>query len=427
MSLQKASMILRIAAYPPLTTKGSELTWEELDGNLIKIYQDIAAKVKAGTIPDFDSAKTYNLGDAANYNDVTWLYLNATPEAGIDPGSDPAYWGEIDPTFFIHEQNKDTYLDKGGANEVTAAQLKTLVAAGVPITIYTGNGSLPSAASRKFNLNTGKLFTHNGIVFYGTDDPEWFIVGFPLPHPMQLKGDGNFGMIVANAEVAGYSYSAEDSGNGFLADFPGDGSAFIARMGDVNSIGLNIKASTNKIFDSNIDPDPTNENSSILTVWSTRQGTLPFPRMYTSQRDAILFPAPGLLIQNEEIGFPQINHETYGWQSIGYGAISYRIDFSVTPFSGSPISFETRIPAGKIIHKIVAIGTAIDVSVADAIDIGLTSDTTYFSPDILLLNAESGQSSSGNSKRTVSANEDLIINPNGAVSSGVLEFTVYHT
>lgn len=144
MSLQTASMILRILVNAPLTTKGDELTWEELDGNLIKIYLDLAAKVKAGSIPDFDSGTTYSLGDAANYNDLTWLYLNAAPAAGIDPGSDPLYWGEVDPTFFIHEKDKDIMLAKGTAYEVSAEDLAALVAADPPDTLYTESGSLIS-------------------------------------------------------------------------------------------------------------------------------------------------------------------------------------------------------------------------------------------------------------------------------------------
>lgn len=183
--------------------------------------------------------------------------------------------------------------------------------------IYNTDGALPTGATRTFDLDTGKLFQFGGKIFFGTDDPEWFFPAFELPHLFQIKGDGTHGMIVANASDAGYSYSAEDSGNGFLADFPGDGSAFIARMGDVNSIGLNLKASHNKIFDSDITPDPTNIPSSVFTVWSTRKGSLPVPRLTEVERDAIASPADYLEIVNTTKERKEIYRPFWGWHPVG--------------------------------------------------------------------------------------------------------------
>jgi len=39
--MESTGIILRSEAYEPLATKGSELTFEDLDGNFIKIYQDL--------------------------------------------------------------------------------------------------------------------------------------------------------------------------------------------------------------------------------------------------------------------------------------------------------------------------------------------------------------------------------------------------
>lgn len=172
---------------------------------------------------------------------------------------------------------------------------------------------------------------------------------------------------------------------------------------------------------------PSSVPSSVLEVVSTTQGSRPAPRMNTTERNAISSPADGLNIHNTDLEYPQLKHPLYGWQSIGYGRIEYVIDFSVTPFTGSPLTFETRIPSGKVLHKIVGVGSSIDASVADSIDIGLLSDTTYFSPDISVLNSDSGQSITTNSKRTLTSNEDLSITPNGSVLSGVLHITIYHT
>lgn len=122
--MQTDSMILRVETFPPLTTKGSELTWPEADQNLIKIYQDLVAKIQAGSVPDYDSGKTYSTFDAANYASKTWSFVNITPSSGVTPGSDPAYWVEIDPTVLAHQKDRDQYLDFGGPNQVSADALK---------------------------------------------------------------------------------------------------------------------------------------------------------------------------------------------------------------------------------------------------------------------------------------------------------------
>jgi len=39
--METSSMVLRASVFEPLTTKGSELSFEDLDGNFIKIFQDL--------------------------------------------------------------------------------------------------------------------------------------------------------------------------------------------------------------------------------------------------------------------------------------------------------------------------------------------------------------------------------------------------
>lgn len=318
MSLQTASMILRILSNAPLTTKGSELTWEELDGNLIKIYQDIAAKVKAGTIADFDNTKTYSLGDAANYDDLTWLYLNATPESGIDPGSDPAYWGEIDPTFFIHEQNKDQMLDKGGANEVTAEDLKALVNAGVLYNIYTGNGTL--TADRTVDQSGRALSFINGKLTVGT-------ASTVLPFRSTIYGN-EAGVIENGTYIFAIKNALHAQSNLGLA---------IAAH-SASGIGLASYAPWNYIRKNSTGTLPTPEPSSIWDVFTTDQGVRNVPRLTESERDAISSPADYLEIVNTTRDRKEIYLPFWGWHPVGTITPDWGYEFMDECTAANPVS-----------------------------------------------------------------------------------------
>ena len=170
------------------------------------------------------------------------------------------------------------------------------------------------------------------------------------------------------------------------------------------------------------------EPTSIIDVGSKTRGVRIFPEMATSDRNAIASPASGLMVQNSDIGYPQLNHPTYGWQSIGYGRIQLTIDFSVTPLvGGSTIFIPTMIPEGKVIDKTVAVGNSIDTSTATTLYMGLDSDSSYFLPSLTSVNSSNGAVSIGNSKRTSSIGENFNIGADDNVLSGTLEITIYHT
>lgn len=120
------NIVLALATFAGLTTKGTALT-TEFDENLINIYKDFLAKAEAGGLDAYDNVATYELSQAVTYNGRTWVYVNATPTDGITPGTDITYWVEIDPTALIHRRNSDTKLAEFTADEVSAADLKTLL------------------------------------------------------------------------------------------------------------------------------------------------------------------------------------------------------------------------------------------------------------------------------------------------------------
>lgn len=85
-------LVLRIVSSPPYTTKGSELTWQELDNNLILLGNEW---VDFGSyIPAFDPLVTYSGGSTyyRQYNNEIWKFVSATDQTGIIPGTDATIW-----------------------------------------------------------------------------------------------------------------------------------------------------------------------------------------------------------------------------------------------------------------------------------------------------------------------------------------------
>lgn len=80
--MESTGIILRQEGYEPLTTKGSELTFEDLDNNFIKIYQDLYTVIQlvgereayvqaTGSVIDFTLPKVFNLPFSAETANLT--------------------------------------------------------------------------------------------------------------------------------------------------------------------------------------------------------------------------------------------------------------------------------------------------------------------------------------------------------------------
>jgi hypothetical protein len=261
--------------------------------------------------------------------------------------------------------------------------------------------------NRTVDLGTFKLMFMNGNFYVGTTG----ITGGSFK--MELVST-NGGLLISS-QTTGLNVSAND-GTG------------ISVAG--NNIGIQIGAPTNVIKTSGITPGSA-DPSSVFDVFSVAQGVRVFPPMSTVDRDG-MSPTSRVMILNTDIEYPEIYQNTYGWQSIGYGEIRLRINFSDTPLNAGnsyTVSLLTNIPAGKIIHKIVGMGTTIDNPVGDGLFIGLQSDNEYFFADIATLNGDSGTVSVGNSKRTLASNEYLSIKHEGGatIDSGILDLLILHT
>lgn len=149
MSLNNINTILfRVLSDPNyIAPKGSELTWLELDGNL-KIIADAITElgqVDTSGIDVFNPSDEYSLNGIVVYNGNVWKYINAIPQTGITPGTDSLTWEISSSGILSHQRNKDEYLDFGGANQISAADIIAGLAAIAVGPFLQLDGSLPMA------------------------------------------------------------------------------------------------------------------------------------------------------------------------------------------------------------------------------------------------------------------------------------------
>lgn len=97
------NMVLRSTSNPPMTTKGSELTFQEMDERIIAIYDAVQSIVSGVNVTTYDAGKTYDMFDTdirnryVSYDSRIWeaayvgspsTFSGQTPEEGI-------YWTQV--------------------------------------------------------------------------------------------------------------------------------------------------------------------------------------------------------------------------------------------------------------------------------------------------------------------------------------------
>jgi hypothetical protein len=130
------NIILRELINSPLTTKGDFLTNEDFDNNNINIYNDLVALCNTSGVIAFDEFETYDdsVLNYSTYSGRLYEYVNASPSIGVTPSTDTSYWIEVFPSILAHKRNADTVLNEGGINEVTAAEIRAFIDAGLTTT-----------------------------------------------------------------------------------------------------------------------------------------------------------------------------------------------------------------------------------------------------------------------------------------------------
>lgn len=144
-------LTLLTASYSPLTTKGSALDVSEHDDNFVFIRKDFESLSFTADVAAYDSGTTYDDTDNrfATNGGKTWQWINATPGSGVTP-ADGIYWQEVFPAIMAHPINRDTYLDKGGANEISAAD----IVAGLAAADATTNLGITTKTDETFKITS---------------------------------------------------------------------------------------------------------------------------------------------------------------------------------------------------------------------------------------------------------------------------------
>lgn len=132
--MQSSSITLRAKTGTALKVNGSALTHEQLDENFIYIYNDFVALQQSSNVESYSAGTTYNntTNRYAVYGGFIWKWINATPGAGVTPGTDGTKWNKVFATDLAHDRNKDTKLAEGTADEIAASNIMKYVEVTVP-------------------------------------------------------------------------------------------------------------------------------------------------------------------------------------------------------------------------------------------------------------------------------------------------------
>ncbi len=334
MALQSTGIILRQETNADLTTKGAELTFQELDENFIFIYEDLKALSGSSNLPAWVVSTTYSQNVVVSYDGLIWKYVNASPSAGVVPGSDPLFWVQLAPTELTHVQNSDTKLAEGTADEVSAFEIRTFIDASTSGDNIGNTDLILTDSIRTLDLSTGKFVFANGKVIHGTD--------LLLPYALSVEGfSQSIGGIfsassglkaIVGSDSTGTGISGDTiSGVAVLATATGNGTA----LKSVRTAGLS-NHSVGKIL---IEPTDTasNSDSSIFEVNSSTLGSMPLPRMTTTQKNAIVSPATGLFVFDTTTNRPEYYNGTF-WQGISMRFM--QVFFTQwNPTSGQTVAF----------------------------------------------------------------------------------------
>jgi len=155
---------LRATSYPPLTTKGSALTYGEMDDNFIEVYAYLVDMNSGGGVPPYSIATGYTGTVWVAYGGKIYRHIGAGTSTGQIPTSYPAVWQEVTSGELTHVQGTDQGLDTGGANAVTAAQLKELVTGQYITTSLASFNTLAGGG----NLKPNRIYAITDAVTYGT-------------------------------------------------------------------------------------------------------------------------------------------------------------------------------------------------------------------------------------------------------------------
>ncbi len=90
--MSKEDILLRETINPPLTTKGSEFLYSDLDANWIEIYNQFVLLSQSSQVAAYSNLIEYSIDEYVSYNSQLWRMINAIPQTNVTPGTDPLTW-----------------------------------------------------------------------------------------------------------------------------------------------------------------------------------------------------------------------------------------------------------------------------------------------------------------------------------------------
>lgn len=128
-------ILLRITAHAPLTTKGSKLTFPEVDNNWIVIYDFLKSLNTTSNLapfdldgPNGDQTLQYSntIPNYVSYLGNSYVAITAAVPYNIPPTGhvdSATHWALVTTGALAHAQNTDNFLAIGTANQVSANQM----------------------------------------------------------------------------------------------------------------------------------------------------------------------------------------------------------------------------------------------------------------------------------------------------------------
>jgi len=180
------SMVLRSVSNPPLSTKGSNLTYAELDNHAVRLYDAVQSIVSGENVTAYDAGTVYDMFDTdirkrfASYNSRIWkaayvgspsTFSGQTPEEGI-------YWEQVTlaqlmPNILRLANFAENLKDGNNPSSTICSHVKLIPSADVltsyatPINLdvprLSGQSVVPIAVTASFASTTTPYATNTTI------------------------------------------------------------------------------------------------------------------------------------------------------------------------------------------------------------------------------------------------------------------------
>src|SRR3990172_4675311 len=141
--MAKEDLKLRVTSNAPLTTKGSALTWVELDANWINIYNAFLELSQSSYVDAYSASKTYDntIDNYAMYSSQIWKCISSTPIIAITP-VEGANWTKKYATDLVGKNSpiykSGTFVLSASGNSIAGSDAGiTLLNNGIPATLNT--------------------------------------------------------------------------------------------------------------------------------------------------------------------------------------------------------------------------------------------------------------------------------------------------